>query len=1303
MTKKVLALLLSVLMLIGMFPMSAAAATDATTRVKGLKPDGGLDAVSVSATVEDTAHTVTLSGHVKTTRKEGNSDAACWAGVGILPPAGYEKNTKVYYELSNKGASASFVLNNTDGTLDDIQGNDKGFYIWIDVDNQQSGDVDLSLKWEADGQQDPAIETFNFVWTNALTYCLCTIECKCEDSTCECTECDCDGCKGKKEEDGISYVQITGDPYRLKNAQGTVGASAATNSFADDVNTIAITAAAKPTKNPDGTTANWFGIGIEPPTGKTKVMVYPGNAKTVQGEVTYNPYTPDDKTKNLDWLQTGEKYGYTFWAGATAAETGEAYRTLKWMSGDNDDAPVYQIIHFTWTATAQKTALTLKEVGFAADQTTATTEANKALNAVNDKRPALTDVAPNTMWATFTLDGTPEGNIEISFTNGGKTYTETFETVSNNSTGGIAYFSFEPGHKGAATFTPGNVGGEYTISATIANGTVVDNNKTLKIYEIVKNYNDGTNKVESVLSTEVPTAKPSDTPTRDGYTFAGWTGPETFNATTYVYTYQAEWTNNDPETVAVTLGEVGFESVAATAVEKINTAVAKVNQNVTIPAADVDNDTMWATFSLSPEAKVTTNTAIHVTFAKDGEATKTYTENINPSQAGSTGGVAYVSFNKHIAALKPIEGKYNITASVDNGQPTEAKVVEIYKVTVNYNDGGATETTTTYQTTAPTKPATPSYAGHTFTDWTVTGEGTYDVTYTAEWTEDEAPDHEHIWGPVEWAADWTGSDEDGWTITATQSCTVQDEEHTETLTVNVEEVKVFPDCTTPGSITYSATATKKDGTTEKYTSDKVVPLPATGHIWGEEIEWNWTDYTAATATRTCTVVASHTETENATITSVPTAPTCTEAGYTTYTASVTFAGEDEAVTDEKVEAGAAATGHDFEVKDGKLVCKNECGTELDIEPAEEGSDTQTAVLVDPGIQDITEDLAATQFNTVEAIEAELQRTVDAQIGYTSENIAIYDVQLLVNDTTDPTTTWEPADADTVGEYVDSHNYVTAFLPYPETEEDFATNYAKYDFVVLHMISHGEKAGDVEIVKNVSKSATGLTIKLESLSPIAVSWKEKQSSGSTGGTVVVPDEGDETDACPKDSTCPIAQFKDASPNAWYHDAVHYCLENGLMNGNGDGTFSPNGTVTRATVVQLLYNMSGKPASVDTGAFSDVETGVWYTNAVHWAAANDIVAGFGDGTFRPTAPVTREQMVVIFRNYAERYAGLNVNVIADLSGYTDAGNVSGWAVSAMQWAVGVGLISGTSSTTLSPASTSERAQAAVVLMKYCENIA
>ena len=192
-----------------------------------------------------------------------------------------------------------------------------------------------------------------------------------------------------------------------------------------------------------------------------------------------------------------------------------------------------------------------------------------------------------------------------------------------------------------------------------------------------------------------------------------------------------------------------------------------------------------------------------------------------------------------------------------------------------------------------------------------------------------------------------------------------------------------------------------------------------------------------------------------------------------------------------------------------------------------------------------------------------------------------------------------------------------------------------------------------------------------------------------------------DSCKKDESCPIYPFVDSNPKAWYHDGVHYCLDEGLMNGIGDKQFAPDLTTSRAMIVTILYRLEGKPATTVTGSYDDVPAGQWYSEAVSWADANGVVKGFGDGTFRPDDDITREQMATIF----QRYAALKNKADgkkADLSGYTDAAEVSLWALEGMQWANGAGLIQGRTATTLAPGATATRAEAATILLRFCTGI-
>ena len=179
------------------------------------------------------------------------------------------------------------------------------------------------------------------------------------------------------------------------------------------------------------------------------------------------------------------------------------------------------------------------------------------------------------------------------------------------------------------------------------------------------------------------------------------------------------------------------------------------------------------------------------------------------------------------------------------------------------------------------------------------------------------------------------------------------------------------------------------------------------------------------------------------------------------------------------------------------------------------------------------------------------------------------------------------------------------------------------------------------------------------------------------------------------------FTDVAKDAWYFPAVEYVFNNGLMNGTTATTFAPNVNLNRAMMAAVLYNMEGQPACDKSGLFSDVADGKWYTDAVNWAASNNIVSGIPDGTYAPDQALTREQMASVLYRYAE-YKGIDVSARADLSTFTDGTTVSPWAQDVVQWAVAEKLMSGNGNE-LQPKGTATRAQVATVLMNYSENVA
>ena len=175
------------------------------------------------------------------------------------------------------------------------------------------------------------------------------------------------------------------------------------------------------------------------------------------------------------------------------------------------------------------------------------------------------------------------------------------------------------------------------------------------------------------------------------------------------------------------------------------------------------------------------------------------------------------------------------------------------------------------------------------------------------------------------------------------------------------------------------------------------------------------------------------------------------------------------------------------------------------------------------------------------------------------------------------------------------------------------------------------------------------------------------------------------------------FTDVSETDWFHDAVQYVYDNGLMGGVGDGQFAPNATTNRAMVVTILYRLAGEPDVSGDVAFTDVEPGLWYTDAVLWAAQNGIVNGVSETEFAPGEDITREQLAAILYRYAA-YQGYDVSQRADLSGFGDASSISGYAQEALSWAHAQGLVLGFEDGSLRPQGTASRAQIAAVLMRF-----
>lgn len=186
-------------------------------------------------------------------------------------------------------------------------------------------------------------------------------------------------------------------------------------------------------------------------------------------------------------------------------------------------------------------------------------------------------------------------------------------------------------------------------------------------------------------------------------------------------------------------------------------------------------------------------------------------------------------------------------------------------------------------------------------------------------------------------------------------------------------------------------------------------------------------------------------------------------------------------------------------------------------------------------------------------------------------------------------------------------------------------------------------------------------------------------------------------CPRDASCPMSGYTDLNMGEWYHDGIHYCLDEGLMDGVDAGMFAPNATTSRAMIVTILWRLQGSPEVDTTETFTDVYPDAWYAKAIAWAVAEGVADGYGEGLFGPNDAITREQLAAMLWRYAARPESEG-----GLSAFVDGAEVSVWAQQAMSWAVSLGLINGVDSDRLDPKGQATRAQTATILMRFAQSM-
>ncbi|MGM9615836.1 MAG: lectin like domain-containing protein, partial [Oscillospiraceae bacterium] len=188
----------------------------------------------------------------------------------------------------------------------------------------------------------------------------------------------------------------------------------------------------------------------------------------------------------------------------------------------------------------------------------------------------------------------------------------------------------------------------------------------------------------------------------------------------------------------------------------------------------------------------------------------------------------------------------------------------------------------------------------------------------------------------------------------------------------------------------------------------------------------------------------------------------------------------------------------------------------------------------------------------------------------------------------------------------------------------------------------------------------------------------------------------------DSADAVFPFTDVPETAWYYQDVEAAWLKLLVNGMSDTAYEPAGTATRAQVVTTLWRLAGEPAPSNASAFSDVKTGLWYSDAIAWASESGIVNGYTTGKFCPANPITRQELMTILYRFAA-FNGMDTSQTASLTGFKDYASVASWAEEAVIWSVASGLQNGVAKSSgvyLDPTGYVTRAQLAAFLNRFSE---
>lgn len=538
-------------------------------------------------------------------------------------------------------------------------------------------------------------------------------------------------------------------------------------------------------------------------------------------------------------------------------------------------------------------------------------------------------------------------------------------------------------------------------------------------------------------------------------------------------------------------------------------------------------------------------------------------------------------------------------------------------------------------------------AGHTYTakdpKWTKNDDGTYSVTFDTLVCSSVCEKEKNQ-----------------------RDCLVNDDTITiklnKSVTAQAEITKTEGACTDENGVKVTYTATgEAEG--HKYTVSNVVETGKGEHTLKSEFKWTKLKdggY-SATVSAKCEVCGAEEKDVQAKVTSVTKDATCTEDAQITYTAKATCLGQELTETKAAEVQEGTALGHKY---------KGEIKWSEDFKSADATFTCETCKDVQTVKADVTKKIGDATCTTGGKVtytaKAELKDKNGKVLATATESKTV-DVQAL------------------------GHEYESKF--------DWAKDGSSAKLTLTCKRGDDKQTVDAVVTKDEKNCvAPTCTEAGKNVFTATATYEGKEYTDTK--EVAVPALGHHyvDGVCDRCGAIKLP-FTDVNEGDWFYDKVAYVYHHKLMTGTSETTFEPNATLTRAMMVQILYNKEGRPAATTNGnPYTDVPKDQWYYNAVQWAYENKITSGTSETTFEPNSEVTREQFARFMYNYAGNPA------VSGKLDFVDADQVSDWAYDAMVWANQNNIILGKKqsdgSVVLDPRGNATRAEAATILMGYCK---